>query len=668
MTELLSAFFRATNYLSLAVLGGGALFLLISGANADAAISGWRTKWKKRFPWILAVNVSAMAAVLLLQAGLTTDSSVVQLLAARETLEAFLSGTRYGRIGVFKVVAASVMLVPCLMAARNRSNRWETCALLMLLCLAIVTGVTGPLAGHAAGDAETRWLIPLHMLHVLAVSAWVGGLPLWISLIRCVGRSPDEPRCTYAAITLTRFSHMAIVCMLAIVGSGILLTWGFVDTMGDLLGTPYGVLICGKVLLLAVVLVIANHVRIHFLPQLKQRAQTGPFYPLAARWVTIELLLGCFILGLAGLLSQATPAIHDQPVWPLPFRVSVDATWPVTPTPILVSASLVVAVSVVLVLAFRWQRLGLEPKILGVVAIVGAVGVVLWQLSVPAYPDTYRRSISPYLTVSIVQGKRQFEKHCTACHGPGGLGDGLIAKTLPKPPANLSEPHTALHTAGDMFWWLTHGIPEGGMPGFPEVIDEQARWDVINFLRAFSQGFEARLLMPWIEAERPWLGAPNFYFEDANGTPRELKDFRENSNILLVFPPAAPGDKMEGRLRELAETRRRLVAEKLEIMVIGSDSQFDADNELVRVRNGAEEIREAYDLLSRTVSNRGSGKSLGMNRQHMEFLIDRFGYIRGRWIPEDQPNGWNNVDSLRKEVIRLNAEPRIRPPPDDHVH
>lgn len=668
MTELLSAFFRGANYLSLAVLGGGALFLLLSRPHADAEITAWRSRWRQRFPWILAVNVAAMVAVLLMQAALTAERSVVQLLASRDTLEVYLSATRYGRIGVVKIAAASLMLLPCLLAARTCSSRAESRSLWMLLVLAAVTGAIGPLAGHAAGDEQTRWLTPFHMLHLLAVSAWLGGLPLWISLIWRVGRSPDERRCAYAATALKLFSRLALVCMVLIVGSGILLTWGFVDTIGDLFGTPYGVFVCAKVLLLAGVLAIAKHARFHFLPLLTQRAQAGQLYPLAARWVTVELLLSALILGLAGSLSQATPAIHDQPSWWLPFRVSVDATWPVAPTPMVVLVALFAFLTAASVLAFRWRRWDLQPKVLGIITSAVTAGVILWQLSVPAFPDTYRRSISPYLTVSIVEGKRHFEQYCVACHGTGGLGDGSLAKTLPKTPANLSEPHTALHTAGDMFWWLTEGIPESGMPGLPQALDEQARWDVINFLRAFSQGFEARLLMPSIEASRPWLGAPNFYFEEVNGTPRELKDFRETSNVLLVFPAPAPHDDLAGRLRELAEFRHQLGTEKLEIIVIGANAHANAGNELVRVRNGAEEIRQAYDLFSRTVSNRGSGKSLGMDRQHMEFLIDRFGYIRGRWIPEDQPEGWNNIERLRHEVVRLNAEPKIRPPPDDHVH
>ena len=86
------------------------------------------------------------------------------------------------------------------------------------------------------------------------------------------------------------------------------------------------------------------------------------------------------------------------------------------------------------------------------------------------------------------------------------------------------------------------------------------------------------------------------------------------------------------------------------------------------VRGGADEIRESYELLSRTLVNRGDGRSLGMMRSHMEFLIDRFGYIRGRWIADEESNGWSPTDRLLQQVDKLNTEPRILPPPDNHIH
>lgn len=669
MTEVLSAVFRGATQLSLALLLGGAAFLLISRPHADPVIAAWRLWWRQIFPWVVFVNLSAATVVMLLQAATTAQLSVARLLADGEALEAFVWGTRYGRVGLLKLAVAALMLLPCVVAHRARSEQRITWSLVALLALAALTASIGPLAGHAAGDEQTRWLTPLHMLHIVAVCAWLGGLPLGISLVRRIGRSPDVARCAYVAQVRVRFSNLAMTCMAVIVLSGVLLGWGFIDTAGDLLGTRYGLLVCGKLVLLSGALAIANHVRQRFLPQvLSQTAEAGRNYPLAGRWVSMELALSVGILGLATLLSQTTPAIHDQPYWRFPFRISVEATWPAVPVAAVAAMAVLVSLLGTLVLALRWRRLSVSGRSLGVLAFAAAGCLALWKLSVPAYPDTYRRSTSSYLTVSIVQGKRHFEQYCTGCHGAGGLGDGVLAKTLPKPPANLSEPHTALHTAGDMFWWLTDGIRESGMPGFADVLDEQARWDVINFLRAFSQGFEARLLKPSIEAGRPWLGAPNFYFEDLDGTPRELKDYRENSNVLLVFPPPTHNAAAAGRLRDLAGSRDSLRSEKLEILVIDAGTRADAGRSLVQVQNGAEEIREAYDLFSRTVSNRGTGKKLGMGREHMEFLIDRFGYIRGRWIPEDRADGWNEASRLRQELVRLNGEPRLRPPPDDHVH
>ena len=109
-------------------------------------------------------------------------------------------------------------------------------------------------------------------------------------------------------------------------------------------------------------------------------------------------------------------------------------------------------------------------------------------------------------------------------------------------------------------------------------------------------------------------------------------------------------------------------ANGLVVLVISNILDARISGSATIVRNGADEIRESYDLLSRTLVNRGDGRSLGMKRSHMEFLIDRFGYIRGRWIADEETNGWSPTDRLLKQVDKLNAEAQLLPPPDDHVH
>jgi putative copper resistance protein D len=204
------------------------------------------------------------------------------------------------------------------------------------------------------------------------------------------------------------------------------------------------------------------------------------------------------------------------------------------------------------------------------------------------------------------------------------------------------------------------------MPGFADVLSEEDRWDVINFLRAFSQGFQARVLSPSIVPERPWLGAPNFYLDGNDDNARELKDFRQQTDVLLVFPD--PDQELSlARVRELSRDLDQMRTNGLMVLVISSTLDKAVSGATI-VRGGANEIRDSYELLSRTLVNRGDGRSLGMKRSHMEFLIDRFGYIRGRWIADEESEGWSPTNRLLKQVNKLNAEPKILSPPDNHVH
>ena len=39
-------------------------------------------------------------------------------------------------------------------------------------------------------------------------------------------------------------------------------------------------------------------------------------------------------------------------------------------------------------------------------------------------------------------------------------------------PADLTAAHTGQHTAGDLYWWITHGIARSGMPPFGGALSE----------------------------------------------------------------------------------------------------------------------------------------------------------------------------------------------------
>jgi copper resistance protein D len=85
------------------------------------------------------------------------------------------------------------------------------------------------------------------------------------------------------------------------------------------------------------------------------------------------------------------------------------------------------------------------------------------------------------------------------------------------------------------------------------------------------------------------------------------------------------------------------------------------------VIDGAHEIVQSYKLFRRTL-NKPDLLGEGTLPPHMEFLVDRFGYLRARWIPDADGPGWSNTDMLMQQVAQLNREKEILPPPGDHVH
>lgn len=662
MIEVISALCKAAGHLSLAWLIGGNAFLLLAGPSEDQLLRNWQLKIVRSFPLAAALLLVATIMGLLANAAITADLTLGKIIASHEMLGAFAFDTRTGRFAIFRLAAGFPLLLVAVIFVSSGAATAKHPAGALVFLLATAIAVSVPMSGHTAGYEEALWLTPLHSAHVFFLCVWLGGLPGWIGLVRAVGQSPATERCSYTARTLRRFSHLAMFSMLIIVSTGVVLAFWFVDTQGALLGTPYGLLVCAKLVLLAAVLAIANHARLRLLPAMETLANARDFYPLAVRWIKLELVLAAVILGVGSALSQITPALHAQPYWWLPLRLSYEATWPEPPTPVVVTLSVAMALAAVIMLGLFRHKLtnGYRMGVAGVGAL--AVIMALWYISVPSYPDTYRKSDVAYLTVSIVNGITHYQANCVNCHGAGGLGDGIEAAALPKPPADLSAPHTALHTAGDMYWWLTHGIPDSGMPPLNNALSEQDRWDVINFLRAFSLGYEARFLSARISPGKPWLGAPNFYYENRDGQPWQLKDFRDQSNVLLVFIKNDDQQVID-RLNKLAVAQAGLV-----VIVVSENNLANLSPKIMHIQNAAGEIRTAYGLLSRTLSNRGDGARIELERSHMEFLIDRFGYIRARWIPGDEAGGWSDSAFLMQQVTALSAEPRILQPPDDHVH
>jgi len=54
--------------------------------------------------------------------------------------------------------------------------------------------------------------------------------------------------------------------------------------------------------------------------------------------------------------------------------------------------------------------------------------------------------------------------------------------------------------------------------------------------------------------------------------------------------------------------------------------------------------------------------------RHVEFLIDRQGYIRARWRLDGGDTGAAALAMLREQIRILDREAPTTPPPGEHVH
>ena len=85
---------------------------------------------------------------------------------------------------------------------------------------------------------------------------------------------------------------------------------------------------------------------------------------------------------------------------------------------------------------------------------------------------------------SLSRGASAYAIYCQHCHGPGGAGDGMVAKRgFPPPPSMLLE-HAIKMKDGQMFHVTTLG--QGNMPGHAAQVSREDRWHIINYIRTLQ--------------------------------------------------------------------------------------------------------------------------------------------------------------------------------------
>jgi putative copper export protein/mono/diheme cytochrome c family protein len=605
--------------------------------------------------WSVLASIASGAAWLAAQAAVMSGVQVGQAMN-RETLSLVLGDTVFGRVWVLRLGLIVVLVAVLLALGRSASDPRRS--RLAIVAAVIAAAYLGSLAwvGHAVAgnEADDFDRIVADVAHLLAAGAWLGALPALVHFLASTHALDAVAQAT------RRYSNLGMASIGVLVASGLINAWYQVGDVPALVGTEYGQLLLAKLGLFAAMLGLAVTNRGVLTPRLARGDRAA--LPLLRRNAVLEIAAGIGVVTLVGVLGVTVPAAHAFPVWPFDYTLSSQSLQRSAWMQVAVTAAGIVACICAAVIVAG--LIGRPPRLrfAALAGIAIPAGMFAWLLGVPAYPTTYSVSPIRYNSDSIASGSALYASHCIACHGRDGRGDGVAVASLPIKPASLPE-LVPSRREGDLFWWTAHGVPKTPMPGFASQLNDIEIWNLIQFLDAQAMAGNATAMTDRVKPLRP-VFAPDFTFEIIGRPQESLEQRRKNRVTLLVFytlPQSLP------RLQELARKQSAILAAGARVIAVpisassgADDAGIAADGESI-FAIASPNVAHTYAMFTRQAD--GSPTTAYM---HMEFLVDRYGYLRVRWL--GVPDAADRTTATLSQIKLLVEEPPRAPVQWGHRH
>ena len=523
LPPLLEIVLRWASYLAAALLGGGVFFgALVWRPAYRASQPAGPSPAEQNAARLIRKQVSIGAGALI---GLTLLSFLYQTWTAAanspqpdfgaallNTVNPGSAWPTWGRIAI--LVLTMWLIAQSTGPGQDMASLWLALAGLVLLVMA-----TFSLRSHAAA-LKTPLAVVSDMAHITAMSAWLGGLlPLFLTL-----RQKDLPPGTL----VPRFTRLALACVGLLALTGLYGALQQVRTLEGLTASLYGQALLVKIGLFGLLIGLGALNFLVLTPRFR-RDENGTAHRMRLS-IRAEWLLGVLLLIAVGIMAGASPAYDalqakrqmgivgdyrqdgvQLRLWLAPGisgvnETAVDVTGPTGAD----------AAGAQVLLRFRRSdgKLGTtqaEAKTSDQVRYT-VRGSYLTQAGDWTIQAIYRRpgknDVShtfavtiqtdpndpdptnpiPVAPASIADGQALYQGHCVLCHGASGKGDGPGGLALNPPPADLTY-HTipGVHTDGQLYYWISHGLPRTAMPAFENLLSETQRWDLVNFIRTLAK-------------------------------------------------------------------------------------------------------------------------------------------------------------------------------------
>jgi copper transport protein len=200
--------------------------------------------------------------------------------------------------------------------------------------------LTPALGGHAATQSPVALLVPADVVHVVGMSAWLGGLAFLLLAVPAATRTlAPADRTRLLAATLQRFSPLALASVLALAVTGTVQALVEVRHLDALTGTAFGRAVAIKAILLLLLIGLGAVNRQRVVPALRRLAaggeNPGEAGRLLRRTLRAEVALIGVVLAVTGALTgyapptaataaSAGPVSVTQRMGPLDLQMTMD--------------------------------------------------------------------------------------------------------------------------------------------------------------------------------------------------------------------------------------------------------------------------------------------------------------------------------------------------------